>query len=79
VILTGLEHKDSYSYDLLTDYSDLDRTEKLMSTIESVQKNFGKTKIGFGASMFKNRLWTLSANHKTQNYFSFEGLLKINN
>lgn len=79
VILTGLEHKDSYNYDLLTDYSDLERTEKLMKTIETVQKNFGKTKIGFGASMFNNRLWNLSANHKTQNYFSFDGLLKINN
>lgn len=79
VILTGLEHKDSYNYDLLTDYSDLEKTEKLMKAIEAVQQNFGKTKIGFGGSMFKNRLWNLSANHKTQNYFSFDGLLKINN
>lgn len=79
VILTGLEHKDSYNYDLLTDYSDLEKTEKLMKAIESVQSNFGKNKIGFGGSMFKNRMWSLSANHQTQNYFSFDGLLKINN
>lgn len=77
VILTGLEFKELYAYDLLTNYDSLDKTEKLMKTIESVQDSFGTNKIGFGASMLKDRAWNLTADYKTQNYFSFAGMLKI--
>ncbi|MGQ1269932.1 Y-family DNA polymerase (plasmid) [Acinetobacter baumannii] len=77
VILTCLEPKHTYTYDLLTDHEDLEKTEQLMIAIENVQKAYGKNKIGFGGSMFKNRIWSLTANHQTRNYFSFEGMIKI--
>ncbi|HAV5689087.1 TPA: DNA polymerase V subunit UmuC, partial [Acinetobacter baumannii] len=79
VILTCLEPKHTYTYDLLTDHQDLEKTEQLMKAIEDVQQIFGKNKIGFGGSMFKNRIWNLTANHQTRNYFSFDGMIKIMN
>lgn len=68
VILTCLEPKHTYTYDLLTDHQDLEKTEQLMKAIEEVQQIFGKNKIGFGGSMFKNRIWNLTANYQTRNY-----------
>ncbi|HAV4287179.1 TPA: DNA polymerase V subunit UmuC, partial [Acinetobacter baumannii] len=79
VILTCLEPKHTYTYDLLTDHQDLEKTEQLMKAIEEVQQIFGKNKIGFGGSMFKNRIWNLTANYQTRNYFSFDGMIKIKN
>lgn len=78
VILTGLEPKNKYSYDMLTDYQDLEKTEQLMKAIETVQDIYGTNKIGFGASVFKNRIWNITANYKTRNYFSFDGILEVN-
>ncbi|WP_334460232.1 Y-family DNA polymerase [Acinetobacter soli] len=78
IILSALEPKASYNYDLLTDYAQLELTEHLMKSIEKIQEKYGKTKIGFGASMFENRIWTMTATSKTQNYFNFKSLLCIN-
>ncbi len=67
------------SIDLLTDYSDLEKTENLMCAIEGIQEKFGKFKLGFGGSMYQNRSWSMSQNLKSNNYFTFEGMLTINN
>lgn len=79
VVLTALESKHTYTYDLLTDYSDLEKTENLMVAIEDIQEKFGKFKLGFGGSMYQNRAWSMSQNLKSNNYFTFEGMLTINN
>lgn len=79
VVLTALESKNSYTYDLLTDYSDLEKTENLMCAIECIQEKYGKYKLGFGGSMYQNRMWSMSQNLKSNNYFTLEGMLKINN
>lgn len=79
VVLTALESKHTYTYDLLTDYSDLEKTENLMQAIEGIQGKFGKFKLGFGGSMYQNRSWSMSQNLKSNNYFTWEGMLTISN
>ncbi|OLV52664.1 DNA polymerase V subunit UmuC, partial [Acinetobacter baumannii] len=74
VVLTALESKNSYTYDLLTDYRDLEKTENLMCAIENIQTKYGKYKLGFGGSMYQNRAWSMSQNLKSNNYFTLEGM-----
>lgn len=50
-----------------------------MQAIEGIQGKFGKFKLGFGGSMYQNRSWSMSQNLKSNNYFTFEGMLTINN
>ncbi|BFM82973.1 hypothetical protein JUNP543_1294 [Acinetobacter baumannii] len=49
----------------------------LMCAIEGIQEKFGKFKLGFGGSMYQNRSWSMSQNLKSNNYFTWEGMLKI--
>ncbi|WP_245146557.1 hypothetical protein [Acinetobacter baumannii] len=77
VVLTALESKHTYTYDLLTDYSDLEKIENLMCAIEGIQEKFGKFKLGFGGSMYQNRSWSMSQNLKSNNHFTWEGMLTI--
>ncbi|MFX2324815.1 MULTISPECIES: DUF4113 domain-containing protein [Acinetobacter calcoaceticus/baumannii complex] len=56
---------------------DLEKTENLMCAIEGIQEKFGKFKLGFGGSMYQNRSWSMSQNLKSNNYFTWEGMLTI--
>ncbi|MHC3123227.1 Y-family DNA polymerase [Acinetobacter sp. GN11] len=78
VILTGLEPKDTFNYDLLTDWNKVEKDENLMTTIEQVVEKFGKHKIAVGSCRLPNRGWSMTRDKLTQNYFSWEGLPKIN-
>lgn len=78
VILTGLEPKDTFNYDLLTDWNKVEKDENLMTTIEQVVEKFGKHKISVGSCRLPNRGWSMTRDKLTQNYFSWEGLPKIN-
>lgn len=78
VILTGLEPKDTFNYDLLTDWDKVEKDENLMTTIEQVVEKFGKHKIAVGSCRLPNRGWSMTRDKLTQNYFSWEGLPKIN-
>lgn len=78
VILTGLEPKDTFNYDLLTNWTKVEKDENLMTTLEQVVEKFGKHKIAVGSCKLPNRGWSMTRDKLTQNYFSWEGLPKIN-
>lgn len=77
VILTGLESKNSHAFDLLTDRSDIEKKDKLMSAIEGVHERFGKKKLALGASYIPNRSWSMSRNKLSKNPFNWDELLSI--
>ncbi|MDC4945129.1 Y-family DNA polymerase [Acinetobacter baumannii] len=77
LILTGLEPKSLFTYDLLTDMEDIERQERLMTAFESVSDKYGKKKLAVGSCMLPDRKWSMSRNNLTQNYFSWDGLLTI--
>ncbi|EMB7175346.1 DUF4113 domain-containing protein, partial [Acinetobacter baumannii] len=53
--------------------------ENLMLAFESITNKFGKKKLAVGTCMFPDRKWTMCRNSLSQNYFSWDELLKINN
>ncbi|MFH4171198.1 DUF4113 domain-containing protein, partial [Acinetobacter baumannii] len=55
-----------------------EKEESLMTTIEQVVEKFGKHKIAVGSCRLPNRGWSMTRDKLTQNYFSWEGLPKIN-
>lgn len=77
VILTGLVSKTRYVPDLLTDHRQLESNEQLMQALEAVQARYGKTKLAVGSCYLPQRKWSMNRTHLSQNYFSWQGLLKI--
>ena len=77
VILTGLVSKTRYVPDLLTDHRQLESNEQLMQALEAVQARYGKSKLAVGSCYLPQRKWSMNRTHLTQNYFSWQGLLKI--
>lgn len=77
VILTGLVSKTRYVPDLLTDHRQRESNEQLMQALEAVQARYGKTKLAVGSCYLPQRKWSMNRTHLTQNYFSWQGLLKI--
>lgn len=77
VILTDLIAKQRFTPDLLTDHSKRESNESLMQTLEAVQARYGKTKLAVGSCYLPQRKWSMNRTHLTQNYFSWQGLLKI--
>ncbi|MDW7493576.1 hypothetical protein, partial [Klebsiella pneumoniae] len=57
LILTGLEPKSLFTYDLLTDMDDIAKQENLMLAFESITNKFGKKKLAVGTCMFPDRKW----------------------
>ncbi|WP_427837892.1 DNA polymerase thumb domain-containing protein [Acinetobacter baumannii] len=78
VVLTCLEPKSGHTYDLLTDFELIDKKEQLMKALDNVHSKFGKKKLGVGPCFIPGRTWSMSQNLKSQNYFTFEGMLTIN-
>ncbi|ENV45857.1 MULTISPECIES: DNA polymerase V subunit UmuC [Acinetobacter] len=78
VILTAIESKQSYIYDLLSDSSKIEKNEKLQKAIEEVKVKFGDKKIAIGPCKMHSRAWAMSRKNLTQNYFSWDGMLTIN-
>lgn len=77
VILTDLIAKQRFTPDLLTDHSQRESNESLMQTLEAVKARYGKTKLAVGSCYLPQRKWSMNRTHLTQNYFSWQGLLKI--
>lgn len=77
VILTCLEPKATHIYDLFTDMTKIESSDKLMDSLDEIQNKFGKKKIGLGASMLPNRNWNMSRNKLTPNYFKWDQLMYV--
>lgn len=78
VILTAIEPKSTYIYDLLSDSAQIEKNEKLQSALEQVKVRFGDKKIAIGPCKMHGRAWAMSRQNLTQNYFSWEGILRVN-
>lgn len=77
VILTGIEPKSTYIQDFLVDLNAIEMNEKLQITLEKVNDKFSK-KLAIGPCLLKDRKWSMSRGNLTQNYFSWGGMLTIN-
>ncbi|WP_089605056.1 Y-family DNA polymerase [Acinetobacter piscicola] len=77
VILTALESKNSHAFDLLSDRSNIEKKDKLMSAIEDIQDRFGKKKLGIGACYIPDRSWSMNRNKLSKNPFHWDELLTI--
>lgn len=77
--MTCIENKAAYIPNLLTDVESVERNEKLQLAIEGVKKRFGDKKIAIGPCKMHGRAWAMSRQSLTQNYFSWDGMLTINN
>jgi DNA polymerase V len=77
VILTAIELKSTYIYDLLSDSTQIEKNERLQEALEKVKVRFGDKKLAIGPCKMHGRAWTMSRQNLTQNYFSWEGMLRI--
>ncbi|KJV45931.1 DNA polymerase [Acinetobacter indicus] len=77
VILTAIEPKSTYIYDLLSDSTQIEKNESLQEALEKVKARFGDKKIAIGPCKMHGRAWAMSRQNLTQNYFSWEGMLRI--
>ena len=77
VILTAIEPKSTYIYDLLSDSTQIEKNERLQDALEKVKARFGDKKIAIGPCKMHGRAWAMSRQNLTQNYFSWEGMLRI--
>ena len=78
VILTAIEPKSTYIYDLLSDNTQIEKNERLQEALEKVKIKFGDKKLAIGPCKMHGRAWAMSRQNLTQNYFSWEGILTIN-
>ncbi|MDC5430779.1 Y-family DNA polymerase [Acinetobacter baumannii] len=77
VVLTGLEPKSGHTYDLLTDFEEIEKKEQLMRVLDNVHIKFGKKKIGVGPCFIPNRNWSMSRDKLSKNPFRWDELLTI--
>lgn len=77
VILTAIEPKSTYIYDLLSDSTQIEKNERLQDALEKVKARFGDKKLAIGPCKMHGRAWAMSRQNLTQNYFSWEGMLRI--
>ncbi|MDQ8960226.1 Y-family DNA polymerase [Acinetobacter baumannii] len=79
VVLTCLEPKSGHTYDLLTDFKQIEKKECLMQAMDGIHGKFGKKKIGVGPCFIPNRNWSMSRDKLSRNPFRWDELLTINN
>ena len=78
VMLSDLIDKDSYIPELFADHQKIQTNENLMKAYEHIQNRFGKTKISVGPCYFPGRKWVGKRASASRDYFSWEGMLKVN-
>lgn len=78
VLLTCLEPKSGHTYDLLTNFDEVEKKECLMTALEDVHKKFGKKKIAIGPCFLPERNWSMSRDKLSRNPFRWDELLEIN-
>ncbi|HGY3247276.1 TPA: Y-family DNA polymerase [Acinetobacter baumannii] len=74
VVLTGLEPKSGHTYDLLTDFENIEKKECLMQAMDGIHSKFGKKKIGVGPCFIPNRNWSMSRDKLSRNPFKWDEL-----
>lgn len=79
VVLTCLEPKSGHTYDLLTDFKQIEKKECLMQAMDGIHSKFGKKKIGVGPCFIPNRNWSMSRDKLSRNPFKWDELLIIKN
>ncbi|MEJ7953227.1 DUF4113 domain-containing protein [Acinetobacter baumannii] len=79
VVLTCLEPKSGHTYDLLTDFKQIEKKECLMQAMDGIHSKFGKKKIGVGPCFIPNRNWSMSRDKLSRNPFRWDELLMIYN
>ncbi|MZY06081.1 DUF4113 domain-containing protein [Acinetobacter pittii] len=77
VVLTGLVPKSGHTYDLLTDFQQIEKKECLMLAMDGIHSKFGKKKIGIGPCFVPNRNWSMSRDKLSRNPFRWDELLTI--
>lgn len=77
VVLTCLEPKSGHTYDLLTDFKQIEKKECLMQAMDGIHSKFGKKKIGVGPCFVPNRNWSMSRDKLSRNPFKWDELLTI--
>ncbi len=77
VVLTCLEPKSGHTYDLLTDFKQIEKKECLMQAMDGIHSKFGKKKIGVGPCFIPNRNWSMSRDKLSRNPFRWDELLTI--
>lgn len=78
VILTGLEPKAGHIYDLLSDMEQIEKADKLLKAWSQIRDKYGSKGISVGAGSLGGD-WTMQRSNLTPNYFTAEGMIKINN
>lgn len=78
VMLSDLIDKNKYIPELFADHEKIEVNESLMKAYEHIQERFGKTKISVGTCYLPGRKWVGKRASASRNYFSLEGMLKIN-
>ncbi|EPW3443865.1 DUF4113 domain-containing protein [Acinetobacter baumannii] len=79
VVLTCLEPKSGHTYDLLTDFKQIEKKECLMQAMDGIHSKFGKKKIGVGPCYLPARNWSMSRDKLSRNPFRWDELLTIIN
>lgn len=74
VVLTCLEPKSGHTYDLLTDFEQIEKKECLMQAMDGIHGKFGKKKIGVGPCFIPNRNWSMSRDKLSRNPFRWDEL-----
>ncbi|MDV7503966.1 DUF4113 domain-containing protein [Acinetobacter baumannii] len=74
VVLTCLEPKSGHTYDLLTDFKQIEKKECLMQAMDGIHSKFGKKKIGLGPCFIPNRNWSMSRDKLSRNPFKWDEL-----
>lgn len=74
VVLTCLEPKSGHTYDLLTDFKQIEKKECLMQAMDGIHGKFGKKKIGVGPCFIPNRNWSMSRDKLSRNPFRWDEL-----
>ncbi|MBD0438745.1 Y-family DNA polymerase [Acinetobacter baumannii] len=77
VVLTGLEPKSGHTYDLLTDFTHIEKKECLMQAMDDIHSKFGKKKLGVGPCFVPGRNWSMSRDKLSRNPFRWDELLLI--
>ncbi|MDX7938835.1 DUF4113 domain-containing protein [Acinetobacter baumannii] len=77
VVLTCLEPKSGHTYDLLTDFKQIEKKECLMQAMDGIHSKFGKKKIGVGPCFIPNRNWSMSRDKLSRNPFLWDQLITI--
>jgi len=77
VFYSELIVKSNYTPDLLSDHETRIQNENLMQVYEDIQAKFGKAKISVGPCYFKDRKWSMSRDMLSKNYFTKNGLIKV--